>query len=52
MMHGDFSLGFPLKDLSTDKLIYARSGVSRTIYASVYSANLGFPYFNFLGVDK
>ena len=31
------------------KLIKARLGVSRPIYANVDSPNLGFPYFNFLG---
>ena len=44
-----FSLGLPLKFLSTEKLIWARLGVSRTIYVNVDSPNLGFPYFNFLG---
>ena len=39
----------PLKVLSTKKLIYARLGVSRTIYVNVDSPNLGIPYFNFLG---
>ena len=44
-----FSLVPPLKGLSTEKLIWARLGVSRTIYVNVDSPNLGFPYFNFLG---
>ena len=44
-----FSLGLPLKSVSTEKLIKARLGVSRTIYVNVDSPNLGFPYFNFLG---
>ena len=39
----------PLKVLSTKKLTKARLGVSRAIYVSVDSPNLGFPYFNFLG---
>ena len=39
----------PLKVLSREKLILARLGVSRRIYISVDSPNLGFPYFNFLG---
>ena len=43
-----FSLGLPLKVLSTEKFIKARLGVSRTIYVNVDSPNLGFPYFNFL----
>ena len=43
------SLGLPLKVLSTEKLIWARLGVSRTIYVNVDSPNLGFPYFNFSG---
>ena len=34
---------------STEKLIWARLGVSRPIYVNVDSPNLGFPYFNFLG---
>ena len=38
-----------LKVLSTNKLIKARLGVSRTIYVNVDSPNLGFTYFNFLG---
>ena len=38
----------PLKVLSREKLILARLGVSRRIYISVDSPNLGFPYFNFL----
>ena len=44
-----FTLGLPLKVHSTNKLILARLGVSRTIYVNVDSPNLGFPYFNFLG---
>ena len=44
-----FSLGLPLKCLSTKKLILASLGVSRRIYVNVDSPNLGFPYFNFLG---
>ena len=43
-----FSLVPPLKVQSTEKLILARLGVSRTIYVNVDSPNLGFPYFNFL----
>ena len=42
-----FFTGTPLK--STEKLIWARLGVSRPIYVNVDSPNLGFPYFNFLG---
>ena len=34
---------------STEKLIEAGLGVSRTIYVNVDSPDLGFPYFNFLG---
>ena len=44
-----FTLGLPLKVPSTNKLIYARLGVSRTTYVNVDSPNLGFPYLNFLG---
>ena len=44
-----FSLIPPLKVPSTDKLIWARLGVSRPIYVNVDSPNLGFPDFNFLG---
>ena len=44
-----FTLGLPLKVPSTKKLIWARLGVSRTIYVNVDSPDLGFPYFNFLG---
>ena len=44
-----FSLGLPLKFPSTEKLIWARLGVSGTIYVNVDSPNLGFPHFNFLG---
>ena len=44
-----FSLGLPLKFLSTEKLISAGLDVSRTIYVNVDSSNLGFPYLNFLG---
>ena len=46
---GDFFAGAPKKVLNTEKLIWARLGVSRAIYVNVYSPNLGFPYFNFLG---
>ena len=42
-------LGLPLKVLSTEKLILARLGVSRTNYVNVDSPNLGFTYFNLLG---
>ena len=42
-----FFTGTPLK--STEKLIWARLGVSRPIYVNVDSPNLGFTYFNFLG---
>ena len=38
-----FSLVPPLKFPSIEKLIYARLGVSRTIYVNVDSPNLGFP---------
>ena len=44
-----FSLGLPLKYQSTEKLILARLGVSRTIYVNVDSPNLGFSYSNFSG---
>ena len=44
-----FFTGTPLKVPSTNKLIWARLGVSRPIYVNVDSANLGFLYFNFLG---
>ena len=44
-----FSLGLPLNFLSSEKLVLARSGVSWTIYVNVDSANLGFPYDDFLG---
>ena len=44
-----FPLVPPLKVPSTKKLIWARLGVSRPIYANVDSPNIGFPYFNFLG---
>ena len=44
-----FSLGLPLKCLSTKKLIKARLGVSGPIYVNVDSPHLGFPYYNFLG---
>ena len=44
-----FSLGLPVKCPSTEKIIQARLGVSRTIYVNVDLPNLGFPYFNFLG---
>ena len=49
VLQGVFSLGLPLKCLSTEKLILASLGVSRRIYVNVDSPNLGFPYFNFLG---
>ena len=39
----------PLKYQSTEKLILARLGVSRTIYVNVDSPNLGFSYSNFSG---
>ena len=49
-MQGDpFSLVPPLKVPSTNKLIYARLGVSWPTYVNVDSPNLGFTYFNFLG---
>ena len=48
-IQGAFSLGLPLKFTSTEKLILAGLGVSRTIYVNVDSPNLCFPYFNFLG---
>ena len=38
-----FLTGPPLKVLSTNKFIWARLGVSRTIYVNVDSSNLGFP---------
>ena len=44
-----FFTGTPLKVPRTNKLIWARLGVSRPIYVNVDSPNLGFPYFNFLG---
>ena len=47
-----FFTGTPLKVPSTEKLIQACLGVSRTIYVNVDSPNLGFPYFNFLRVKK
>ena len=37
------------KNSKYKKLIQARLGVSRPIYVTVDSPNLGFPYFNFLG---
>ena len=37
-----FTLDLPLKVPSTNKLILARLGVSRMIYANVDSPNLGF----------
>ena len=40
------SLVPPEKVPSTEKLIWARLGVSRTIYVNVDSPNLGFPYLN------
>ena len=48
VLQGVFSLGLPLKCLSTEKLILASLGVSRRIYVNVDSPNLGFPYSNFL----
>ena len=48
-IQGVFFTGAPLKVPSTEKLIKARLGVSRTIYINVDSPNLGFSYFNFLG---
>ena len=44
--------GAPPKSKSTEKLIWARLGASRTIYVNVDSPNLGFPYFNFLGAHQ
>ena len=44
-----FSLVPPLKVQNTEKLVWARLGVSWTIYVNVDSPNLGFPYLNFLG---
>ena len=44
-----FTQGLPLKVQSTKKLIWARLGVSRTLYVNVDSPNLGFPYFNYSG---
>ena len=48
LIQGFFSLGLPQKCWSKEKLIYAKLGVSRTIYVNVDSPNLGFPYSNFL----
>ena len=48
-LQGNFFTGTPPKVPSTEKLILARLGVSRTIYVNVDSPNLGFSYFNFLG---
>ena len=47
IIKGVFFTGTPLKVTSTEKLIYARLGVSRPIYVNVDSPNRGFPYFNF-----
>ena len=44
-----FLTGCSLKVPSAEKFIWARLGVSRTIYVNVDSPNLGFSYFNFLG---
>ena len=43
-----FLTGTPYKVLSTERLIQARLGVSRTIYVNVDSPTLGSTYFNFL----
>ena len=48
-MQGVFSLGLPLKVLSTEKLILARLVVSRTIFVNVDLSKLGSPYFIFFG---
>ena len=48
-MQGVFSLGLPLKVLSTEKLILARLVVSRTIFVNVDLSNLGSPYLIFFG---
>ena len=48
-IQGVFFNWYPLKVLSTKKLILARLGVSRPIYVKVDTPNLGFTYFNFLG---
>ena len=46
ILQGVFSsLVPPLKVLNTKKLIWARLGVSRSLYANVDSPNLGFSYF-------
>ena len=39
----------PRKDQSTNKLIWARLGVTRMTYVYVDSPNLGSSYLNFLG---
>ena len=44
-----FYLALPQQVPSTEKLINARLGVSRTMYVNVDSPNIGFPYFNFVG---
>ena len=44
-----FTLGIPLKVVSTNKLIWARLGVTRMTYVNVDSPNLGSSYLNFLG---
>ena len=46
-IQGVFLTGTPLKVLNTNKLIWARLGVSRPIYVNVDSPNLGIPNFNF-----
>ena len=44
-LQGGFSLVvLPLKVISTNKLIWARLGVSRPIYVNVDSPSLGLPY--------
>ena len=43
-LQGGFSLILPLKVISTNKLIWARLGVSRPIYVNVDSPSLGLPY--------
>ena len=42
-----FTLGLPQNVQKTTKLIWARLGVSRTIYVNVDSPSPGLPYFNF-----
>ena len=48
-VQGDFFAGAPKKVLNTEKLIWARLGVSRAIYVNVDSPYLSFPFFNFIG---